>query len=104
MKIYINKTFLIKVMKNKNEYYFSEELQWDAERLKQMISNEVNICTIVTGYRGTGKTSFIRNLLSSVEEENKNVLAIHINASTYTTYPVFLKRVIREIYLKYTEK
>lgn len=104
MKIYINKTFLKNVMKNKNEYYFSEELQWDAERLKQMISNEVNICTIVTGYRGTGKTSFIRNLLSSVEEENKNVLAIHVNASTYTTYPVFLKRVIREIYLKYTEK
>lgn len=104
MKIYINKSFLIKVMKNKNEYYFSEELQWDAERLKQMISNEVNICTIVTGYRGTGKTSFIRNLLSSVEKENENVLAIHINASTYTTYPVFLKRVIREIYLKYTKK
>ncbi len=104
MKIYIDKTFLENVMKNKNEYYFSEELQWDAERLKQMISNEVNVCTIVTGYRGTGKTSFIRNLLSSVEEENKNVLAIHVNASTYTTYPVFLKRVIREIYLKYTEK
>lgn len=104
MKIYIDKTFLENVMNNKNEYYFPEELQWHAERLKQMISNEVNICTIVTGYRGTGKTSFIRNLLFSVEEENKNVLAIHINASTYTTYPVFLKRVIREIYLKYTEK
>ena len=104
MKIYIDKTFLENVMNNKNEFYFSEELQWDAERLKQMISNEINICTIVTGYRGTGKTSFIRNLLSSVEEENKNVLAIHVNASTYTTYPVFLKRVIREIYLKYTEK
>lgn len=52
---------------------------------------------LVSGYRGSGKTSFINRL----DDGLTDFIFIELNVSKATPYPVLLKRIIRQLYLEY---
>jgi hypothetical protein len=67
-------------------------------QLTQQLIYGNNSCFLVSGYRGTGKTSLIRSIekkLSSWE----NVVFVHLNFSKYEQYSLVLRKLIRETYL-----
>lgn len=99
MKIEIDKDKLKDVTGENINYICPEELFADKNRLLGMITNDIMFCTVITGYRGTGKTSFVRNIIKSLP---KDVISVTINATKYKEYEVFIKRFIRELYLRYT--
>ncbi|MBM7664540.1 Cdc6-like AAA superfamily ATPase [Solibacillus kalamii] len=57
---------------------------------------------LVSGYRGVGKTSYIKalknELISKAKEKKENVLFLHINVGKYSDFPTFLRALIRELY------
>ncbi|WP_454802074.1 hypothetical protein [Mucilaginibacter phyllosphaerae] len=53
---------------------------------------------LISGYRGSGKTSFINR----VSEGLTGTLVIELNVARATPYPVLLKRIIRQLYIGYT--
>ena len=75
---------------------FAEDNKGDKVRIQGLIRNNVNFSAIVYGYRGTGKTTFVDNILKDFQ--GKKVI-IRFNATNYDSYPKFLKRFIRELYL-----
>ncbi len=99
MKFEIDKDKLKDVTGENINYICPEELFADKNRLLGMITNDIMFCTVITGYRGTGKTSFVRNIIKSLPQD---VISVTINATKYKEYEVFIKRFIRELYLRYT--
>ena len=99
MKLEIDKNRLKDVTGENINYICPEELLGDKNRLLGMMTNDIMFCTVITGYRGTGKTSFVRNIINSLP---KDVISVTINATKYKEYEVFIKRFIRELYLRYT--
>lgn len=79
------------------EYNFNEEDNEIKKQLTQQISNGNNFCFLISGYRGTGKTTFVKTLEENIKEEN--VMFIHLNFSKYEKYSLILRKLIREIYL-----
>lgn len=97
-KVELDNEKLKDITGNHNYYICPENLEGYKKRIIGMIKNEIMFCTVVTGYRGTGKTAFVESI---VRELPKNVIPITINATKYKEYNVFIKRFIREIYLRY---
>lgn len=67
-------------------------------QLKQQLENGNPTCILVSGYRGTGKTT----LINRVEEElsnNSDIVFIHLNFNKYEKYTVILRKIIRQIYI-----
>nr|WP_284042500.1 P-loop NTPase fold protein [Bacillus altitudinis] len=56
-----------------------------------------NSCLLISGYRGTGKTTLIKKLEEDMQE--KNHIFVHLNLSKYEGYSLILRKLIREIYL-----
>ncbi|EOU1682458.1 AAA family ATPase [Clostridium perfringens] len=84
------------------EYNSNEEDKQIKKQLTQQISNGNNFCFLISGYRGTGKTTFVKTLEENIKEENikeENVIFIHLNFSKYEKYSLILRKLIREIYL-----
>ncbi|HAT4161732.1 ATP-binding protein [Clostridium perfringens] len=79
------------------EYNSNEEDNEIKKQLTQQISNGNNFCFLISGYRGTGKTTFVKTLEENIKEEN--VVFIHLNFSKYEKYSLILRKLIREIYL-----
>ncbi|WP_338842692.1 ATP-binding protein [Clostridium perfringens] len=79
------------------EYNSNEEDKQIKKQLTQQISNGNNFCFLISGYRGTGKTTFVKTLEENIKEEN--VIFIHLNFSKYEKYSLILRKLIREIYL-----
>ena len=84
---------------SENNYIPLPGTEEDMNRIKGLISENVSFAGVVYGYRGTGKTSFVDNVLK--EFTNSRVI-IRFNATNYDEYPKFLKRFIRELYLAVT--
>ena len=79
-------------------YLCPEGLKSEKDRLKGMINNNVMFCALISGYRGTGKTTFVNHIIGNLPED---VITVVINAAKYTNYEVFIKRFIRELFLQY---
>ncbi|PWT28775.1 ATP-binding protein [Butyrivibrio fibrisolvens] len=84
---------------SENNYIPLPGTEEDMNRIKGLIRENVSFAGVVYGYRGTGKTSFVDNVLK--EFTNSRVI-IRFNATNYDEYPKFLKRFIRELYLAVT--
>lgn len=82
---------------NKN-YQCPDELKKKRDRINGMIENNVMFCTLITGYRGTGKTTFVNSIVNNLPQ---NVVTVVINVAKYKDYEVFIKRFIRELFLQY---
>lgn len=53
---------------------------------------------LVSGYRGVGKTSYIKALKKQLKNKSSNILYVHINVGKYSNFPAFLRTLIRELY------
>lgn len=53
---------------------------------------------LVSGYRGVGKTSLINGLIAKVGDR---ILTVRINLSKYTSYPLLIKNIIRELFISF---
>lgn len=106
MRIIIDKEYIKSINSSNNEYICPVELEMDRKHLCNMLKNDVKCCVLVTGYRGVGKSSFIKSVLEELRDETK-ILIVKMNLASYENYSVFLKRLIRAIYftcLEYKEK
>jgi hypothetical protein len=105
IKFEVNEDKIRDVTNENLGYQYPEELIGDKNRLEGMIKNHVMFCSLVTGYRGTGKSSFVRQVLRDIrknEPDKEKILVINVNATKYTEYTIFIKRFIRELFLEYS--
>ncbi|RDE34152.1 ATP-binding protein [Parageobacillus thermoglucosidasius] len=72
-------------------------------QIKQEIINGTPTCFLVSGYRGVGKTSFIRRVEQDIKKENSKVVFIKLNVAKYESYSLLLRKIIREVYLSISE-
>ena len=101
MKISLIKESLRKATNGMPDITMDEGLVFEKERLQGMIKNGVHFCSLVTGYRGTGKSTFIKHVLDEVKEHEQGAaIIVKFNATKYDRYEIFIKRFIRELYLK----
>lgn len=70
----------------------SDEIQQFKKDLKKSNSSSY----LISGYRGVGKTSFIKQLVDN--DENKYLL---LNISKYQTHDLILRKLIRALYLEF---
>lgn len=111
MKIYLDKKFLQNISKGEHELLISEEQKEEMERIKGMLDQNIRFCSLVTGYRGTGKSSFVHYTLKQYKDEKngenakdgKKIVVISYNAAKYKNYKTFIRRFIRELYFRMKE-
>ncbi|XEC96598.1 P-loop NTPase fold protein [Paenibacillus tarimensis] len=72
-------------------------------QIKQEILNGTPTCYLVSGYRGVGKTSFIKRVEQETKEENSQIVFIKLNISKYEDYSMLLRKIIREVYLSISD-
>lgn len=111
MKIYLDKEFLQNISKGEHKLLISEEQTEEMERIKGMLDQNIRFCSLVTGYRGTGKSSFVHYTLKQYKnekngenaKEKKKIVVISYNAAKYKNYKTFIRRFIRELYFRMKE-
>lgn len=104
MKIYLNKGQLQNVTNDRPEVLLGEDLECEKKRIQGMISHDIRFCGLVTGYRGTGKSTFVRHVLEEEKKRaNVSMIVVKFNATKYDEYETFIKRFIRELYLQCKE-
>lgn len=71
------------------------------EQLMQQLTFGNNSCFLISGYRGTGKTTLVNKIEEEIEKEieGNNYVFVHLNISKYENYSLVLRKLIREIYL-----
>jgi len=100
VKIFLKKDYLKKVTNEEQDLLETEDMVLHKERIQGMIDNNIHFCSLITGYRGTGKSAFVEYVLRKYKmDSHKNVLVININAAHYSKYETFIKRFIRELFL-----
>ena len=72
-------------------------------QIKQQIVNGNPICILVSGYRGTGKTSLVCQIKEEFKEVH-NVLFVNLSINKFEENTTILRRLVRNIYLSYKKK
>lgn len=97
---------LKKLINNKDEIITNRIINQDSEKiieqLKQHINSGSNSCFLVSGYRGTGKTTIIENLEKKMSDDN--ILFVKLNISKYEEHCYIMRKLIRGVYHIYTDK
>ncbi len=80
-------------------YYIFERSK--LEELKYEILNGNPSCFLVSGYRGVGKTSFLRKVEKEITDDKSNgkVVFVHTSFARYNDQTHLLRKLIRELYL-----
>lgn len=55
-------------------------------------------CYLISGYRGAGKSSFVRKVESVAIADNNSTLFVHVNFTKYKSQNYLLRKLIRAIY------
>lgn len=76
---------------------FDETVDEIIDQLKQQLLFGNKSCFLISGYRGTGKTTLIRRLEDKIKDDN--IIFVYLNFSKYENYSMVLRKLIREIYL-----
>lgn len=58
---------------------------------------------LVSGYRGAGKSSFVKKLEQDVRKKSSQSLFIHLNFAKYEERTIVLRKLIRNLYLQFTK-
>jgi ABC-type methionine transport system ATPase subunit len=80
---------------NKNAFLFDDEVALDQFSLELRHGHAG--AYLISGYRGSGKTSFINRL----QEKMSDVIFVELNIAKTVSYPILVKRVIRQLFLQY---
>lgn len=75
----------------------------DAHDLVNDIVNGNPGCYLISGYRGSGKTSLIAKLEEEVKAKSGSSVFVRVNLTKYETRFVLLRKIIRAFYLQLTE-
>ena len=57
-------------------------------------------CYLVSGYRGVGKTSFIRKVENALTDIKSDIVFVHVNFATFKSQSHLIRRLIRALFLK----
>ena len=71
----------------------------DTKDLVQDIIQGNPTCYLISGYRGAGKSSFIKKLENEINSQEKNVLFVYLNFAKYEDRSIVLRKLIRNFYL-----
>ncbi|TJY39570.1 hypothetical protein E5161_18520 [Cohnella pontilimi] len=75
-------------------------------QFKQEMLNGTPTCFLISGYRGAGKTSFIKRVSQDIKEkrsDGKQIVFINLNLAKYESYSLLLRKIIRQVYHSVTE-
>lgn len=97
MKLKINLDMLKFLYKNQKDIKYNKDLQDIAKQMGEEIKNDENLCYLISGYRGCGKTTFINYLEDKIKDEN--IFFIRLNLSKSEDYNIIIRRLIRQISL-----
>lgn len=97
MKVKINSKKISSSSKLNDDINYNVEGNETIEQLKQQLIFGNNSCFLVSGYRGTGKTTLVSRLENEIKDDN--VIFVRLNFSKYESYSLILRKLIREIYL-----
>lgn len=82
---------------NKESFIFDDDL---IEQIKQSINKGNPSTYLISGYRGTGKTSLISRIES---EAAQNVIFANISFAKYDKYSLILRKIIRALFNNFIE-
>ena len=96
--------------KENRKIFSFENCQDDIDNIVNDLIYGCPSCYLISGYRGAGKSSFIKRVESVLEEERKKInpenesvfkysLFIHTNFSKYEEQSFLLRKLIRGLYL-----
>ncbi|MBA5711311.1 P-loop NTPase fold protein [Bacillus velezensis] len=81
----------------KNNVNYDVAIDEIKDQLTQQLLFGNNSCFLISGYRGTGKTTLIKKMEEEIQD--KSYIFVHLNLSKYEDYSLILRKLIREIYL-----
>ena len=76
----------------------------DTSDFVQDMINGTPTSYLISGYRGSGKSSFIKKLESDVNKIDKKLLFIHLNFAKHEVKSILLRKLIRGLHLKIHEE
>lgn len=86
---------------NKNLFEYTTS---DTEGFVLDIINGTPSSYLISGYRGAGKSSFIRKLEADIKEKDENILFVYLNFAKHEKRSILLRKMIRNFYLCSEEK
>jgi Cdc6-like AAA superfamily ATPase len=91
-------------LNSENEDLFSTVVNKSTNDLIEDIVNGNPTCYLVSGYRGSGKSSFVRKIQSEIgkinRESDKETVFVYLNFSKYKDQASLLRKLIRGLYLE----
>lgn len=85
-----------------NESPFVFENETKISQIEQELYFGNPTCFLVSGYRGAGKTSFIRKIeYNLTSNNNSDVVFIYANILKYDDFSLILRKIIRGVYLSF---
>lgn len=97
MKFQINVDKISLSPNNKEEIIINKDSEYLLTQLKSQLKNSGNSSVLISGYRGSGKTTLIRKLINSYDD-NKCVF-VEVDFTKYEKLSIVLRKLIRELYL-----
>jgi AAA ATPase-like protein len=76
----------------------------ETDNFIQDVINGNPTCYLVSGYRGAGKSSFIKKLETEITKQDNTTLFIYLNFAKYEDRSIVLRKLIRNFYLAAEDK
>jgi len=76
----------------------------EIDGLTQDIINGHKTCYLISGYRGSGKSSLIKKLELEVKKSDHKFLFVYLNFAKHEPRSILLRKLIRNFYLQLTDK
>src|SRR5690606_31953378 len=99
MRIPINHSALVDSPYNGDSSLPFQFTSTDTDDLVQDIVNGKPTCYLISGYRGAGKSSFIRKVEIEVKQRDEKSLFVFLNFAKYEERSIVLRKLIRSFYL-----
>src|SRR5688572_29279836 len=75
----------------------------DTEDFVQDVIHGTPTCYLISGYRGAGKSSFIKKLEADTRRKENKALFIYLNFAKHEERSILLRKLIRNFYLSFEE-
>ncbi|WP_400162879.1 P-loop NTPase fold protein [Brevibacillus sp. TJ4] len=86
-----------------SDFYINSDEEVTNRLTKELI-NVKSTCILVSGYRGSGKTSFINRIGKKILESSENIVIVKLNISKFEPLSYTLRKMIRESFLAIPEE
>lgn len=104
LKIQVDPSKLIDSPYNEANSFFFDYTSVDTDGIAQDLLNGTSASYLISGYRGTGKSSFIRKVELEMLKKEPKTLFVFLNFAKHEKQNILFRKVIRSFYLKFKEK